>query len=63
MNILVKKIIEVQPVGTDSGIIVWQYISPVGDLGIMSQGDLPVNNSVFWSKFYSSDYPVFIIKF
>lgn len=38
---------------------VWRYINPVSGTGIMSQGDLPINNSTFRCSFYPSNYSGF----
>lgn len=42
--------------------IVWKYISPVSDLGILNQGDIANNNQVFRCTLYEPDYPAFIGK-
>jgi hypothetical protein len=39
--------------------MVWNYISPVNNNGIINQGTTPTNNSVFRCVFYPSDYSGF----
>lgn len=45
-----------------SGNLFWEYVSPVRDTGIMSQGDLPVSNDVFRAKRYQADFAGFVGK-
>ena len=37
--------------------IVWEYINPMSNVGMISQGDNPQNNSVFRCTDYSANYP------
>jgi hypothetical protein len=41
---------------------VWEYVNPVTQNGILSQGGTPSNNLVFRSNFYPSTFPGFIGK-
>jgi len=45
----------------DGNNIVWEYISPVGSSGILSQGEDPANkkNIVFRAIKYPADYKAF----
>jgi len=40
-----------------AGNTIWNYISPVTNSGIASQGSSPTNNLVFRCNFYESNYP------
>jgi len=40
-----------------SGTIVWEYVNPVNDSGVMTQGDTITNNNVFRCTKYAVDYP------
>ncbi|MFK7785382.1 MAG: aryl-sulfate sulfotransferase [Crocinitomicaceae bacterium] len=37
--------------------IVWSYVNPTNNTGIMTQGDIPSLNTVFRAQFYPIDYP------
>mgnify|MGYP000029419655 CR=1 FL=1 len=39
--------------------IVWEYINPVGNNNIASQGDMPSQNLLFRAYRYGTDYPAF----
>lgn len=39
---------------------VWQYINPISQGNILSQGDVPSANLVFRCNYYPTDYPAFI---
>ena len=39
--------------------IVWEYINPVSNLGPMTQGNYPINNSVFKVERYAPEHPAF----
>ena len=41
------------------GTIVWEYVNPVTNSGIVSQGDPVTQNNVFRSPKYAIDYPAF----
>lgn len=38
---------------------VWEYVNPITQSGILSQGDIPSNNVVFRCNFYPSSFPGF----
>jgi hypothetical protein len=44
---------------TSSGNKVWEYINPISQSGIMTQGTAPTQNSVFRCSFYPGDYSGF----
>ena len=41
------------------GDIVWEYINPVAQGQILTQGDVPMGNNVFRVYRYPADYPAF----
>lgn len=41
---------------TTSGGLVWKYINPINNSGIINQGNAPTQNAVFRCVFYPSDY-------
>jgi len=44
---------------TKTGKMVWKYVNPINRHGIIEQGTIPVQNSVFRAYRYSPDYPGF----
>ena len=42
-----------------TGHIVWQYVSPVGVLGVVEQGAVPKDPRIFRGPRFSQDYPAF----
>ncbi len=46
------RVLEVTP----DGKLVWEYISPVSNSGILSQGDMPIGNSMFRAYSYAPDF-------
>ena len=47
---------DIREVDADENIV-WRYINPVTNQGILSQGSQPFNNGVFHANRYAADYP------
>ena len=47
---------------TPDSEIVWIYINPVDEIGILTQGETPTLNAVFRCNRYTPDYPGFVGK-
>ena len=45
---------------TSSGSLVWKYVNPVNNFGIISQGTTPTQNAVFRCTFYPTNYSGFL---
>ncbi len=43
----------------DEENVVWDYVSPIVNLGILNQGDIPSGNLVFRATKYATDYAAF----